>query len=107
MVSVDKIVSLNPHDLVEFYSCDSSNQSCMEGSYSACSVAINLDIIERNLSTFSVFQWKNVEKKSRKISVHLNYTELINEFNTHISTLKKHIFVKRCQINYYNSLGNF
>ena len=104
MVNVYKDVAINPHDLTEFYSCDSSNQSCMEDNCSACSLLIKLDMEDGDASSFSAFQWTKVEKNSRKISVHLNLTELVNKFNTQVSTLEKHIFVKRYQNNYYNSL---
>ena len=67
---------------------------------------IKLDMEDGDMSSCSVFQWTKVEKKSRKVSVHLNFTELVNEFSTQVSMLKKHIFVKRCQNNYYNSLKN-
>ena len=106
MVKVFKDVPINPHDLVEFYSCNSFNQSCMEDNCSACSVPIKLNMEDGGASSFSVFRWTKVEKKSRKISIHMNLTKLVNEFNTQVGTLKKHIFVKRCQNNYYNSLKN-
>ena len=102
VVNVYKDVLINQHDLVEFYSCDSSNQSCMEDN---CSVPMKLDMEHGDASSFSVFQWTKVEKKLQKMSVHLNLTELVDEFNMQVSTLKKHIFVKRCH-NYYNSLKN-
>ena len=98
--------AINPHDLLEFYLCNSSNQSCFEDNCSACSVLIKLDMEDGDASSFSVFQWTKVQKNSRKISVHLNLTELVNKFNTQVSTLKKNIFVKRYQNNYYSSLKN-
>ena len=98
--------AINPHDLLEFYLCNSSNQSCLEDNCSACSVLIKLDMEDGDASSFSVFQWTKVQKNSRKISVHLNLTELVNKFNTQVSTLKKNIFVKRYQNNYYSSLKN-
>ena len=104
MVNVYKDVPIDTHDPVEFYSCDLFNQSCMEDNCSACSVPIKLDMEDEDASSFSVFQWTKVEKKSGKISVQLNLTELLNEINTKVSTLKKHIFVKRYQNGYYNSL---
>ena len=106
MVNVDKDVPINPHNFVEFYSCDSCNQSCMEENCSACSVLIKLDMENGDASRFSVFKWTKIEKKSRKISVHLNLADLVNEFKTQVSMLKKHIFVRRRQNDYYNSLKN-
>ena len=63
MVNVYKDVPINLHDLVEFCSWDSSNQSCMEDDCSACSVPIKLDMEDGDPSSFSVFQWTKVEKK--------------------------------------------
>ena len=56
MVNVYKDVPINPHDLVEFYSCDSCNQSCMEENCSACSVLTKLDMEDGDASRFSVFK---------------------------------------------------
>lgn len=80
-------------------------QSCMEGDCITCYVPITM-MDERDTSEFSVFPWNKVVKKTRKISVQLDFSELVAEFNTQVSTLKKHIFVKRCQNNYDNSLKN-
>ena len=57
VVSVYKDMSINPHNLVEFYSCYSSNQSCMEDNCSSCSVLIKLDMEDGNASIFLDFQW--------------------------------------------------
>ena len=55
MVNVYKGVPANPPHLVEFYTCDSSSKSCMEGICKACSVLIKLDMEDEDASNFSVF----------------------------------------------------
>ena len=44
MVNNYKEVPINPHDLVEFRSWHSSNQSCMEYNCNPCSMPIKLDM---------------------------------------------------------------
>ena len=52
------------------------------------------------------FQFFNGQNSRRNREKYLTLTELVNEFNTQVSILKKHIFFKRCQSNYHNSLKN-
>lgn len=76
----------------------------MEDNCRASSVSIKLDMEDGDASSFSGFKWTKADKKSRKLSVQHNTTQLVNEFITQVSILEKHIFVKKFQNIYYNSL---
>lgn len=79
-------IPTNPHDIVETYSCESSNRECMEGDCDACSIAFREGETEEE--AMSVNQWSKVDKKARKISITFSITELIAEFNSKVSVLK-------------------
>ena len=61
MVIVYKGVPTNRPDLVKFYTCNSSSESCMEDNCSTCSLPIKLDMEDEDASNFSVF---NEQKSS-------------------------------------------
>ena len=66
MVKVFKDVPINPHDLVEFYSCNSFNQSCMEDNCSACSVPIKLNMEDGGAPAFQFFGGQKLRKNREK-----------------------------------------
>ena len=77
----------------------------MEGDCDVCSTALTEGVMEgEEDETMNVFQWTKVDKKVRKVSITFGVTELISELNARVTVLKKHIYVKRCQNKYYNTL---
>ena len=94
----------NPHDLLEKFSCDSSNRKCMyTNECDICSVAVNVDDFKRS-DERSFYKWEKVNGKVVKSSVILSHHNLVDTFNAEVKILKKHIFIKRNQNAFYNYL---
>ena len=98
----------NPHDIMERFSCDSANMTCMT---SDCSDCTNQDQFEEILSegefdadTFIYTEWKKVDEKIQKAASSVNTEEIIILLGSHVKTLKEHIRVKRIQYAKFHAL---
>ena len=49
-------------------------------------------------------EWKKVDERVQKVAVTIDKKEIMSQFNDHIKTLKRHIYVKRIQNTKFISL---
>ena len=87
---------LNPHDILEKFSCDSNNQGCMNSESSNCKLPEKIaksGAFETNDIKFG--EWRQVHRRVQKVSVSIDVQVVSACFNAHDKTLKRHIHVKR------------
>jgi len=98
----------NPHDIVERFSCDSANPTCMTSGCSDCSQQDELEEIlgegDFQTDTFLFTEWKKVDEKIQKAASSVETEEVITLLMSHIKTLKSHIHVKRIQHAKFHAL---
>ena len=95
----------NPHDIVEKFSCDSSNQDCTN---SKC----NNSKLPEKIAESGAFEtddikfdeWRQADRRVQKVSVSIDVQEVSTRFNLHVRTLKRHILVKRIQHTAFNNV---
>ena len=95
----------NSHDIVEKISCDSSNQDCMNSKCNNCKLPEKIaesGAFETDNIKFD--EWRQVDWRVRKFSVSIDVQEVSAFFNSHVRTLKRHIYVKRIQHAAFNNV---
>ena len=100
--------SLNPHNIVETFSCNSGNDDCIN---SKCNVCETPEEIAEVLSSGGfkagniIFnEWAKVDGKVQKLSTSIDVEEISSRLNAYVKTLKRHIHVKRIQNHSFNNL---
>ena len=114
----------NPHDIVEKFKCDNvdDQRDCMIGDCLSCSVTdLSLsnfggsssessdsdisDDVDGINTDVKYYEWKRDDDSHvKKTLVGVSKKEALVLLNQQVKILKKHIYVKRCQVKYYNEL---
>ena len=95
----------NAHSLVETYSCDSSLESCMNSVCEGCHKSgLTIQDFTNEDDGVVFYKWKRIDNKIQKVEMSLSPREACKYFDEEIRILKRHIFVKRQQHAFYNSL---
>ena len=108
--SIDAKVKSTPyqsyaHSLVETYSCDSSLEDCMNSVCESChKTGLTVEDFSNEDDAVVFYKWKRVDNKIQKIEMSLSPREACKHFDKEIRILKRHIFIKRQQHAFYNSL---
>ena len=108
--SIDAKVKSTPyqsyaHSLVETYSCDSSLEDCMNSVCESChKTGLTVEDFSNEDDAVVFYKWKRVDNKIQKIEMSLSPREACKYFDEEIRILKRHIFIKRQQHAFYNSL---
>ena len=124
---VDGVVPTNPHEIVEKFSCDSSNNECMSGECHDCNVSrIEIPLSSKfcsdsdrnshsdsesdsdspcsstaNVSRVTYQNWQTIDDRISKVKLHLPFIEAVDLFREHVDRLKQHIYTKRVQHREY------
>ena len=97
---------INPHDVVERFSCDSSSDDCMLTNCDGCGLQQGDEIISVGHfdgDSMVHYEWKNVNRRVQK-STTIDVEELVRHLNEIITVLKCHIHIKHIQYAKFNSL---
>ena len=91
---------INPHNIVERFSCDSSSDDCMYSNCDECgSQQVDEIIGEGQFDGDSMvyYEWKNVNGRVQKVAATIDVEEIIRRLNQIITALKHHIHIKHIQ----------
>ena len=95
----------NPHSLVETYSCDTASENCINSVCMNCrETRLKVEDFDDEDDAVVFYKWKRVDNKVQKIEMSLSPVEACTCFDEEVRVLKRHIFVKRQQHAFYNSL---
>ena len=95
----------NPHSLVEMYSFDTASENCMNSVCMNCrETGLKVKDFDDKDDAVVSYKWKRVDNKVQKIKMSLSPVEARTYFDEEVRVLKRHVFVKRQQHAFYNSL---
>ena len=117
----EKMLPMNPHDIVERFSCDSGFKECMATECPKCATTdlspddFSVDDSESHDSStgesndshtneVSFYEWCRDDGKIKKALVTVAVSDAIDRVNNQVESLKQHIYVKRQQVKCYNEI---
>ena len=80
------------------FSCTSESTDCMKSTCRECQPYKSYQLFEEEQYKIVFKEWKKVDERIQRITVILeDIDDIIDVFNHHLRSLKRHIYVKRIQ----------
>ena len=93
-------MSINPDDIAERFSCDSSFDVCMYSNCDECGSHQGDEIIREGQfdgDGVVYYEWKNINGRVQKVAATIDVEEIVRRLNQIITALKRHIHTQHIQ----------